>query len=90
MPFKTPQSSVRRGALAALLPVTFFLAAPRASASAPRVVVLGFDGADHALVKKMIDEGKLPNLAALAKKGGLSAPLPDDPGADAGLVVHVL
>ncbi len=93
MPFKTPQSSVRPAglaALAALLPIVSLLAAPPAAASAPRVVVLGFDGADHALVKKMIDEGKLPNLAALAKKGGFSQLLPTIPGADAGLVVHVL
>lgn len=47
--------------------------------AAPRVVVLGFDGADHALVEKMIGEGKLPNLAALAKKGGFSKLLPTIP-----------
>ncbi|MBK9062391.1 MAG: alkaline phosphatase family protein [Acidobacteria bacterium] len=82
MPFKTPQSSVRPAgiaALAALLPIVSLLAAPPAAASAPRVVVLGFDGADHALVKKMIEEGKLPNLAALAKKGGFSQLLPTIP-----------
>jgi predicted AlkP superfamily phosphohydrolase/phosphomutase len=79
MPSKTPQSSVRPGARAALLSIVSFLAAPAAFASAPRVVVLGFDGADHALVQKMIDEGKLPNLAALAKKGGFSKLLPTIP-----------
>jgi hypothetical protein len=79
MPFKTPQSSVRKGVFAALLPILSLLAAPPAAASAPRVVVLGFDGADHALVTKMIDEGKLPNLAALAKKGGFSKLLPTIP-----------
>ena len=79
MPFKIPQSSVRAAALAALLPIVSLLAAPSAQASAPRVVVLGFDGADHALVTKMIGEGKLPNLAALAKKGGFSKLLPTIP-----------
>jgi predicted AlkP superfamily phosphohydrolase/phosphomutase len=79
MPFKTPQSSVRKGVLAALLPILSLLAALPAAASAPRVVVLGFDGADHARVTKMIDEGKLPNLAALAKKGGFSKLLPTIP-----------
>ncbi|HVO50362.1 MAG TPA: alkaline phosphatase family protein [Thermoanaerobaculia bacterium] len=82
MPFKTPQSSVRPyacGAVAALVSAAFLVAAPPASASAPRVVVLGFDGADHALVTKMIGEGKLPNLAALAKKGGFSKLLPTIP-----------
>jgi predicted AlkP superfamily phosphohydrolase/phosphomutase len=78
MPIKIPQSSARARALAALLPAVCLLAAPPALA-APRVVVLGFDGADHALVKKMIDEGKLPNLAALAKKGGFSKLLPTIP-----------
>jgi predicted AlkP superfamily phosphohydrolase/phosphomutase len=78
MPFKSPQSSVRPAALAALLPIAALLAGP-AAAAPPRVVVLGFDGADHALVEKMIAEGKLPNLAALAKKGGFSKLLPTIP-----------
>src|SRR5262249_11381466 len=34
-----------------------------------RVVVLGLDGLDHGLTTKMLAEGKLPNLAALAGKG---------------------
>ena len=59
--------------------VASLLAARPVSASAPRVVVLGFDGADHALVKKMMDEGKLPNLSALAKKGGFTQLLPTIP-----------
>jgi predicted AlkP superfamily phosphohydrolase/phosphomutase len=35
-----------------------------------RVVVLGLDGMDHGLTEKMLDEGKLPNLAALRDGGG--------------------
>jgi len=34
-----------------------------------RAIVLGFDGMDHALTSKMIDEGKLPNFAALRDEG---------------------
>lgn len=34
-----------------------------------RVVVLGLDGLDHGLTRKLIGEGKLPNLAALANEG---------------------
>jgi len=45
----------------------------------PRVIVLGFDGADHALVAKGMAEGRLPNLAALAAKGGFSALMPTIP-----------
>jgi predicted AlkP superfamily phosphohydrolase/phosphomutase len=37
------------------------------------VIVLGFDGMDHELVKEMIAEGRLPNLARLAAMGGLAA-----------------
>jgi predicted AlkP superfamily phosphohydrolase/phosphomutase len=34
-----------------------------------RAIVLGFDGMDHALTTKMIDEGKLPNFASLRDRG---------------------
>jgi predicted AlkP superfamily phosphohydrolase/phosphomutase len=34
-----------------------------------RVIVLGFDGMDYALTKQMLAEGRLPNLARLAKEG---------------------
>ena len=36
-----------------------------------KMVVLGFDGMDPALVRKWIGEGQLPNLAKLAAQGGL-------------------
>ncbi|HEV2419266.1 MAG TPA: alkaline phosphatase family protein, partial [Terriglobia bacterium] len=38
----------------------------------PQVVVLGFDGADPNLVSKWMAEGKLPNLARLAREGTFS------------------
>lgn len=49
-------------------------AAPRSAAAAgsPRVVVLGFDGADAKLTEKWMDEGKLPNLAKLRDEGTFS------------------
>ena len=34
-----------------------------------RIVILGLDGMDHALTEKMLEEGKLPNLAALRDEG---------------------
>ena len=39
-----------------------------------KVIVLGFDGLDHALTDQMINEGRLPALARLASSGGF-APL---------------
>jgi predicted AlkP superfamily phosphohydrolase/phosphomutase len=63
--------------------LVFFLALLAASrleaAVPPRVIVLGFDGADYTLVAKGIAEGRLPNLAALAAKGGFSALTPTIP-----------
>jgi predicted AlkP superfamily phosphohydrolase/phosphomutase len=79
MPFKARQSSVRARVFAASLPAVLLVASSARAAAPPRVVVLGFDGADHALVQKMIAEGKLPNLAALAKKGGFTRLLPTIP-----------
>ena len=34
-----------------------------------RVIVLGFDGMDFALTRRLIDEGRLPNLARLEREG---------------------
>jgi predicted AlkP superfamily phosphohydrolase/phosphomutase len=34
-----------------------------------RVVILGLDGLDHGLTTRLLDEGKLPNLAALRDQG---------------------
>lgn len=35
----------------------------------PKVIVLGFDGADARLTQQFIDEGKLPNMKRLAESG---------------------
>ncbi len=38
----------------------------------PKVVVLGFDGLDHALTRQLIDDGRLPNFARLEAMGGFT------------------
>ena len=65
--------SSRRGLRIAALGCALALAACGAgseSANAPRVVILGFDGMDHALAARLLHEGRLPNLARLAARGG--------------------
>ncbi|HVT59189.1 MAG TPA: alkaline phosphatase family protein [Thermoanaerobaculia bacterium] len=47
--------------------------AQAAPAAAPRVVILGFDGADAGLTRQWMDEGKLPNLARLRAAGTFAA-----------------
>lgn len=44
-----------------------------------RVVVLGFDGADHRLVAQLLEAGKLPNLSKLAERGSFSPLRPTIP-----------
>lgn len=38
----------------------------------PKVILLGFDGADATLTRQFMDEGVLPNLKALAERGSFS------------------
>ena len=38
----------------------------------PRVLVLGFDGADATLTQQYLDEGRLPNLKRLGEQGAWS------------------
>ena len=65
--------------------------APLAAAEPPgRVVILGFDGVDAAVVEEMLSRGQLPNLAALKARGGYSPADADRPGADAGVLGDVL
>ena len=40
--------------------------------SAQKVFVMGFDGMDPTLARRFMDEGKLPNLKALADQGTFS------------------
>ncbi|MFH1177248.1 MAG: alkaline phosphatase family protein, partial [Acidobacteriota bacterium] len=55
------------------------LGATAAAAPAPRLVVLGFDGADAKLTEELLAEGKLPNLAKLAARGGYARLTPTVP-----------
>ncbi len=57
-------------ALAGLASAIFItLAALAAPSPPPKVVVLGFDGADPTLVRKYMAEGVMPNLTRLAAQG---------------------
>lgn len=44
-----------------------------------RVLVIGFDGLDHDLTQKMMNDGILPNLEALAARGGFLPLSPTTP-----------
>ena len=44
-----------------------------------KVVVLGFDGADHAIVESMLEQGELPHLKKLQESGGYAPLLPTNP-----------
>jgi predicted AlkP superfamily phosphohydrolase/phosphomutase len=49
------------------------------AAEKPKVVILGFDGADARLVSQWMDEGKLPNLARLRDEGTYATLQPTNP-----------
>ena len=62
------------GAVAAIIALTHpsvFRGRRAASQFSQRLVILGFDGMDPALVGKWMKEGKLPNLKRLAETGGM-------------------
>jgi predicted AlkP superfamily phosphohydrolase/phosphomutase len=54
-------------------------AAPAQNGRRPKVVVLGFDGADARLVEKWMASGDLPNLARLRDEGTYAPLLPTNP-----------
>ncbi len=62
----------------AVLAAAFFAARVDA-ADKPKVVVLGFDGADARLVTQWMNEGKLPNLAKLRDEGTYAPLQPTNP-----------
>lgn len=71
----THLSSVRRAAA-----LVFVLATATAWAQErPKVVVIGFDGADARLVEAWMDAGELPNLARLRAEGTYSPLAPTNP-----------
>jgi len=45
----------------------------------PKVIVVGFDGADARLVERYMDEGKLPNLSKLRGEGSYAPLTPTNP-----------
>jgi predicted AlkP superfamily phosphohydrolase/phosphomutase len=51
----------------------------RAQDERPKVVVIGFDGADARLVEQYMAEGKLPNLAKLRDEGSYAPLMPTNP-----------
>lgn len=64
-----------RGAIAlTLIMIAAGWVSTAGDAESPRVVVLGFDGADARLVERWMDDGHLPNLARLRAEGSF-APL---------------
>jgi predicted AlkP superfamily phosphohydrolase/phosphomutase len=65
---------IMRRILALLLTLLSVLAAP-ASADAPKVLVLGFDGMDPRLTRQYLDQGLMPNVARILDGGGQFVPL---------------
>lgn len=67
--FRCPRFAVCLTALLTLLWMSCRTRQKSTESAAPQVVVLGFDGADPNLAAKWMAEGKLPNLARLAREG---------------------
>lgn len=69
-PFETaPLCLLLTAALALVAPAAAGAAQAAGNGAEPRVVILGFDGADAALTERWMDEGELPNLARLRAEG---------------------
>jgi len=66
-----------RAPRAALLVLLLSGIAP--ATASPKVVVIGFDGADSRLVEQWMGEGKLPNLSRLREEGSYSPLMPTNP-----------
>ena len=56
-----------------------FFASMTVAASDQKVVVIGFDGADHKIVQEMLATGDLPNLKRLQEMGGFTSLTPTNP-----------
>jgi predicted AlkP superfamily phosphohydrolase/phosphomutase len=75
----TPESIIQKNAgalVAAVVVVAGALIAVACGEPEPvghQVIVLGFDGMDHELTRRLISEGRLPNLARMAEQGSFSA-----------------
>lgn len=69
----------RRVAAVCLVLACATIGAAFASEGDRPVVIIGFDGADARLVERWMDEGELPNLAALRDEGTYAPLLPTNP-----------
>ncbi|MGC8916216.1 MAG: alkaline phosphatase family protein [Thermoanaerobaculum sp.] len=65
--------------VAAIFGVLVVTAAWATAGPRGRIVVLGFDGADAELTERLLNEGKLPHLAVLAREGGYARLTPTVP-----------
>jgi len=63
----------RRASVPALALAVSLACGGGGSSGKTSVIVLGFDGMDHALVTQMMAEGRLPNLSKLAQMGAFQA-----------------
>lgn len=70
-------------ALSALIPVPTADASMEGAAQEGRVILVGFDGADSRTTRRMIDEGRLPNLAKLAESGTFAPLISTNPAESA-------
>jgi predicted AlkP superfamily phosphohydrolase/phosphomutase len=68
-----------RGIVVALLAALAASASGTRAEGKPKVVILGFDGADARLVSQWMDEGKLPSLARLRDEGSYAPLQPTNP-----------
>ena len=69
-------------ALLALLVIPFslvFTTSPAVAREEPRVVIIGFDGADARLVEQYMADGEMPNLQRLREEGSYSRLTPTNP-----------
>ena len=69
---KTPVRVAALAAVAVAVALAVSCSGRKTTASfSQRLVILGFDGMDPNLVRRWMDEGKLPNMKRLADEGGL-------------------
>lgn len=62
-----------------LLLLAVLLAGQSFASDRPRAVIIGFDGADAELIRDWMDQGLLPNLAALRDEGSFAPLQPTNP-----------
>ena len=62
-----------------VLIVTLCLGSVAWGGDRPKVVILGFDGADSRLLERWMDDGELPNLARLREEGSFAPLQPTNP-----------